>query len=454
MTEVVKILNLQREFFNSSQSKDINYRKAQLHNLLKTIYKYEEDILLALKKDLSKSSFESYETEVGLVINELKFMIKNLRKFSKDAYVKTPIAHFPSRSKIYREPYGIVLIISPWNYPFQLTMMPLIGAIASGNCVVIKPSEYSINTSKIIEKIIKEIFSSKYVHLFNGGKEISEELLSNKFDYIFFTGSVSVGKIVMKKAAENLTPVTLELGGKSPCIVDNTVNVNLVAKRIVWGKLLNAGQTCVAPDYILVHKSIKIELIEGIKRNIEEFYGKRPEENEEYPKIINKKHFDRLKELIDKENNVYGGKCNKDTLKISPAIIANATWESESMKEEIFGPIIPIIEYENLETIAQEINKREKPLALYLFTTSIKNENYIMKNISFGGGCINDTVIHLANHHLPFGGVGESGIGCYHGKRSFDTFSHSKGVLKKSNILDIPLRYPPFKNLSLLKKIY
>lgn len=454
MLDSNKIINEQRDFFNSGCSKDINFRIKYLKKLLNTINLYQDEILFALNKDLSKSSFEAYEAEVSLVIMELNYMIKNLKNLSKGHRVKTPLVHFPSRSKIYKEPYGVTLIISPWNYPFQLAMIPLIGSVAAGNCVLLKPSEYSVYTSEIISKIIKETFNENHVTTVIGDSIFSQKLLDNKFDYIFFTGSPSVGRIVMKKAAEHLTPTTLELGGKSPCIVDETADVKLASKRIIWGKLLNAGQTCVAPDYILIHKTKKEELIKYLKQYITEFYGSSPENNLDYPKIINKKHFDRLLNIIQSETNVYGGNANYENLKIAPAIIANANWNSFVMKEEIFGPIIPIIEFDSINSIITEVNNREKPLALYLFTTSKENENLITKNISFGGGCINDTIIHLANHNLPFGGVGGSGMGNYHGKYSFDTFSHTKSILKKSNFIDIPLRYPPFKNLNLLKAAF
>ncbi len=418
------------------------------------IKKHENEIMSALKLDLNKSEFEAYETEIGIVLEEIKYVIKHLSNWTRPKRVKTPLMHFPSSSVLYTEPYGVVLIMSPWNYPFQLAMVPLVGALAAGNTCVLKPSEYSFHTSEMIEKIMKEVFREEYVAVVRGGREANKSLLDEKFDYIFFTGSPQVGKSVMESAAKHLTPVTLELGGKSPCIVDETANLKLAAKRIVWGKFLNAGQTCVAPDYVLVHKRIKDELIIEMKKYITVFYGKDPLQSEHYPKIINQKHFERLLSLIENSKIVTGGGCNKDSLQIAPTILDHVTWENAVMKEEIFGPLLPILQFERLSDALAAIRERPKPLALYFFTTSKKRERYVMKNASFGGGCVNDTVIHLTNPNMPFGGVGESGMGRYHGKNSYDTFTHQKGVIKKSNLLDINLRYPPFENhLSILKKI-
>ncbi|WP_331618267.1 aldehyde dehydrogenase family protein [Serpentinicella sp. ANB-PHB4] len=344
--------------------------------------------------------------------------------------------------------------MSPWNYPFQLTIAPLIGAIAAGNCSIIKPSEYATNTSEIIDKLISKNFDEAYISVIKGGREANKSLLAEKFDYIFFTGSVQVGKVVMEAASKHLTPVTLELGGKSPCIVDETANIDLASKRIVWGKFLNAGQTCVAPDYLMVHSSVKEKLINKMKDHITEFYGLSPCSNKEYPKIINDKHYNRLRTLLNEENIVFGGQFNDKTNQISPTILDNVTIDSAVMKDEIFGPILPVIEFENINEVVSRVNKKPKPLALYYFSNDIKRQKHIINNISYGGGCINDTIVHLATPHMPFGGVGDSGIGGYHGKASFDTFSHKKSILKKSNLVDIPLRYPPYKNkLKLIKKI-
>lgn len=453
MNSIKTIINNQKLYFSKEKTRDISFRKKQLEKLYKSIKQHENEILIALKSDLNKSAFEAYETEIGMVYEELKFMLKNIKNFSKPRRIKTPLMHFPSKSYQYQDPYGCVLIMSPWNYPFQLTLVPLIGAIAAGNCAVVKPSNYAKETSRVILKILSE-FPQEYIAVVEGGRDVNNALLEEKFDYIFFTGSPLVGKLVMEKAAQHLTPMTLELGGKSPCIIDETAKIDLAAKRVTWGKLLNSGQTCVAPDYIIVHESIKNEFINALKKYIEVFYGKNPEKNPEYPKIINKIHFDRLSELINNSENVYGGKTNSETYQIAPAIIDNCQWDSLVMKDEIFGPILPIISYNDLDEIIKQINSRPKPLALYCFTESKTIENKVLKSVLYGGGCINDTVLHLANPYLSFGGVGESGLGKYHGKESFYTFSHTKSVLKRGTSSDINLRYAPYKdNLKLIKKI-
>lgn len=444
------ILLKQRNFFASNKTKDINFRKKQLKKLYYVVKKYEKKLLDALNKDLNKSEFEAYMSEVGFVLSEIRYIEKNLKKWSKAKKVRTPLTQFPGKSYIYSEPYGVCLIISPWNYPFQLTIAPLVGAIAAGNCAIIKPSEYSFNTSKIISMIIKECFDDKYISVIEGGGEVSQSLLKQKFDYIFFTGSEFVGKIVMEAAAKHLTPVTLELGGKSPCIVDGTAKLKLAAKRIIWGKFLNCGQTCVAPDYLLVAKSVKDELINYLKIYINQLF---PFPNEYYPKIINKKHYNRLLSLMDSGTIIIGGKGRSDFNQIEPTILDNVSWDSKIMHEEIFGPILPIITFDTISGVIEKIKNRPKPLALYVFTNSKNNEQLILNNISYGGGCINDTIVHLASPYLPFGGVGNSGIGSYHGKASFDTFSHYKSIMKRPNRLDINLRYPPFnKPLNILKK--
>lgn len=443
----------QREFFSAGKTRDIQFRIAMLHRLRDAIKKHECEIMAALKLDLNKSEFEAYATEIGLVLEEIKYVVRHLPAWARPRRVKTPLMHFPSSSVLYTEPYGVALVMSPWNYPFQLAMVPLIGALAAGNTCVLKPSEYSFHTAEIIEKIIGEVFREEYVAVVRGGREANKSLLDEKFDYIFFTGSPQVGRTVMEAAAKHLTPVTLELGGKSPCIVDETANIALAAKRIVWGKFLNAGQTCVAPDYVMAQASVKDKLIMEMKKYIALFYGENPLQSGEYPKIINKKHFERILGLLEGGHVLAGGESNQDTLQIAPAILDHVTWESPVMQEEIFGPVLPVMEFQSLSDALAAVRDRPKPLAFYLFTTSKQNETYAMQNASFGGGCVNDTIIHLTNPHLPFGGVGESGMGQYHGKNSYDTFTHQKGVIKKSNLLDIPLRYPPFKNhLSILKK--
>ena len=453
MKDLNQLVQNQRNFYNSGVTKTINFRKKQLLLLKNTILKNIDDISLALKKDLNKSDFESYETEIGIVLDEIGTMTKHLKKYSSKKRVSTSLMHFPSKSYIIKEPYGIALIISPWNYPFQLSIAPLIGAIAAGNCAVIKPSEHSVNTSHILQKLISENFDENYITVIQGDVETNKKLLEIKFDIIFFTGSVKVGKIVMSQASKHLTPVILELGGKSPCIVDETANINLSAKRIIWGKGVNAGQTCVAPDYILVHSSVKNQLLTSLKKNIIIMYGDNSEMNKEYPKIINTINYNRISELIKSGEVYYGGKQNANTNQTSLAILDKVKWADKIMEEEIFGPILPIISYDSLDEEIKKINSKPKPLALYLFSTSKKTKKLVTTNVSYGGGCINDTLIHFVSS-LPFGGVGDSGIGSYHGKTSFDVFSHEKGIIEKSILIDIPLRYPPFKNnLKLLKRI-
>lgn len=402
----------------------------------------------ALKTDLQKSEFEAYTTEIGFVLEEIRFTLKHLKKWSKPKRVKTPITHFGAKSYVVKEPYGVAFIIAPWNYPFQLAIAPLIGAIAAGNCAVIKPSELTPTTSSLLNELIRSTFPPDYITVIEGDATTSQALLENEFDYIFFTGSVHVGKIIMKAAAKHLTPVTLELGGKSPCIVHHDANVTLAAKRIVWGKLLNAGQTCVAPDYLLVHEQIKEALIAAIVTVIHDFYGKDVLTASHYPKIINLHHLQRLQNMLTASTGtvIFGGNVDQATNRIEPTLITNVEWNDAAMEEEIFGPILPIITYSNIEDIIAEIKKRSKPLALYMFTEDRWLSKKIMYDLSFGSGCINDTVFQIANPHLPFGGVGTSGTGSYHGKKSFEEFSHEKSVLKQTTFFDIPLRYPNVKN--------
>lgn len=448
------ILEKQQLFFRSGKTKDVSFRIQQLQKLKDEIKKKESEILLALKQDLNKSTFESYISEISIVLEQIDYFIKNTKKLSRPKRVKTQVAHFPSVSKIYKEPYGVVLIMAPWNYPFQLALAPLVGAISSGNCAVVKTSAESPYVGGIVKEIIEDIFGMEYVAVVEGDKGVSESLLEQKFDYIFFTGSVRVGKIVMAAAAKNLTPVTLELGGKSPCIIDETANIALAAKRIAWGKFINAGQTCVAPDYVMIHASVEQEFLQQFTFYVDKFYSKEPHNNPEFPKIINRKHFDRIVNLINTNEVYYGGHTNATTNQIAPTIIINPDLNSELMQEEIFGPILPILTFTDISQAFNLVVDRPKPLALYLFTTSQQIKKHVSENISFGGGCINDTIIHLGNNNLPFGGVGESGISNYHGKYSFETFTHTKGILEKGNWLDINLRYPPYKgDLSLIKRI-
>ncbi|MGL4772171.1 MAG: aldehyde dehydrogenase [Clostridium sp.] len=456
MESISKVVCEQKKYFYNGNTRNIEKRKQVLKNLKIEIKKREDDILNALFKDLGKSNFEAYATEIGIVYDEINIMIKNLNKWSKRERVKSSIVHFPSKNYIYKEPYGIALIIGPFNYPFQLTISPLIGAIGAGNCAVIKPSEYSMNTSIIIEEIISKVFEEEYVKVVepSRGKELVEELLDQAFDYIFFTGSVRVGKIVMEKAAKKLIPLTLELGGKSPCIVDKDANLKLSAKRIVWGKLINAGQTCVAPDYLFVHEEIKGELLKFIVEEIKEQYGECINKNEDYPKIISEREVERLVRYFDGGNIYFGGEYSIKDKYIQPTILTDIREDALVMEEEIFGPIIPVITFKNIKEAIDEVNKREKPLALYYFSENKESIEFILKNTTSGGVTINDTIIHVASSHLPFGGVGTSGMGAYHGKASFDTFTHRKSVLKRGTFMELPIRYAPFKNkISLLKKV-
>lgn len=448
------IVQAQRTFFASNQSKDLAWRVQKLEALKASIHLHEEDILAALQADLGKAAFEGYATELGLVKDELGYALKHVRRWARPRRVPTPLAHLLSTSKIYSEPYGVVLVMAPWNYPFLLSMAPLIGALAAGNCFLLKPSDYAPHTARLLKTIIEEVFDPQCGAVILGGREQNKQLLSEQFDYIFFTGSTGVGKVVMESAARHLTPLSLELGGKSPCIVDESANIALAAKRIVWGKFINAGQTCVAPDYLYVHQSIKPQLIAQMQGWITKFYGAEPLKNEELPKIINQKHFDRLLGLMAGERVLAGGQSDSKTLKIVPTLLDGITWDSPVMQEEIFGPILPVMSYQHLDQVIPRIKAGERPLALYLFTTRKEQEQRILRELSYGGGCINDCLIHLATPHLPFGGAGASGMGAYHGKHSFDTFSHQKSVMKKSNLFDVFIRYAPYKNkISLLKKV-
>lgn len=451
---VHNILKSQKKFFNSDITKDVEYRIKTLKKLHLAIKKYDSEIIEALRLDLGKPEFEGYATEVGYTLQSITYFIKNIKKWAKDKRVRTPIHQTLSKSYIRYEPYGAVLIIGPYNYPFQLLIEPLVGAIAAGNTVVLKPSEFTANTERIVKKIVKEVFNEEYVSVVCGGKEETQALIHANFDYIFFTGSVRVGKIVMEAAAKNLIPVTLELGGKSPAIVHKDSNVKIAARRIAWGKFINTGQTCIAPDYVYVHKQIKDEFIGHLKSTISEFYGKNVKENKDYGKIVNDHHFDRLIKLINQDKVVIGGEHAKESLHISPTVMTDVTWKDAVMEEEIFGPILPILEYDLEDEIISQIKSKSKPLALYVFSEDKEFQNKIINKISFGGGCINDTISHVATHHMPFGGVGSSGIGHYHGKYSFETFSNKKGILKKSTFFDMKLIYPPYKDkVNLVRKI-
>ncbi|MGE6354215.1 aldehyde dehydrogenase [Flavobacterium sp. NPDC079362] len=433
---------------------DIGYRRETLKKLLYNIQKSEDLIVKALYDDFKKPEFEAVLTETNYVISELKDTIKNINKWAKRKRVFPSLLNFPSTDYIFKEPYGNVLVIAPWNYPFQLALCPLISAVAAGNRVVLKPSELTPHTSAIIAKIIEKTFHVNHVEVFEGGVEVSNKLLAQRWDYIFFTGSVSVGKIVAKAAAENLTPITLELGGKNPCVIDETANLKLAAKRIVWGKFINAGQTCIAPDYILIQKNMKVNFITFLIEEIIKAYGKKMDKSPDFARIINTKNWLRLASMIEPEKVIFGGETDANELYISPTLIEEPALESPVMNEEIFGPILPILTYETQTDIDTIINRYEKPLAFYIFSENKSFAKKLIKTYSFGGGCINDTVIHFSNKRLPFGGVGYSGMGAYHGQLSFDVFSHHKAVVKKGNWLDLPMRYAPYKGkLSSIKKV-
>ncbi len=454
MNEIRNILTAQQQFFKSGRTKNLDFRLENLKRLKKGIIQNETAIGEALKKDLSKSSYESYLTEVGVVLAEIRLASRHLKSWARPRRVKTPFYLWFASSRIYCEPYGRALIIAPWNYPFLLSISPLIGSIAAGNCNVLKPSEYAPHTAAIMTEIMASHFDSRYLAVIEGDGHTGEALLKERFDYIFFTGSVTVGKTVMSAAAKYLTPVTLELGGKNPCIVDQDVNLDPTARRIVFGKFINAGQTCVAPDYLLVHQSNKQKLLDLIRKYLNLFYGESPRKSPDFARIINRRHFNRLRALLEKGDVIIGGQSDPQDLYIAPTVISNLSWDDPVMQDEIFGPILPVLEFEDLSEVISSLNSRPKPLALYVFSNQPENYQKVIDEVSFGSGCINDTVVQFANPHLPFGGVGSSGMGGYHGKASFDNFSHPKSILKKSFTFDPPLRYPPYKNkLSILKKI-
>ncbi|MCF6128995.1 aldehyde dehydrogenase [Flavobacterium sp. AS60] len=433
---------------------DISYRKQSLLKLLNCVQLHEQEIIQALHDDFKKPAFEAVASETSYILSELNHTIKNINKWAKPQLVLPSLLNFPSTDYIYKEPYGKVLIIAPWNYPYQLALCPLISAVAAGNQVVVKPSELTPNTSKIVAKIIRETFDENHVKCVEGGVETAQQLLAQCWDYIFFTGSVAVGKIVAKVAAENLTPVTLELGGKNPCIIDATANIKLAAKRIVWGKFFNAGQTCIAPDYLLVSNKIKNAFIEALKTEITAAYGENPETSPDFARIINGKNWKRLALMLKDENVIAGGQINETDFYIAPTLINEPALDSEIMKEEIFGPILPVLSFENEADLASVISRYEKPLSLYIFSNDKSFAKRIIQNHAFGGGCINDSVVYFSNKRLPFGGVGHSGIGSYHGQFSFNTFTHRKAIVKKANWLDIPIRYAPYNiKINILKKI-
>jgi aldehyde dehydrogenase (NAD+) len=457
LPDISKIVSLQKSYFQCGFTGKIKFRQTALDKLFKAVKEFEPEIFAALHTDLGKSDFEAFATEVGMVLDDIAYMRRNVAKLSSRKSVSISKNNFPAKGYIYPEPYGSVLIFSAWNYPFQLMLGPLAAAIAAGNCVVLKPSEHAPATAAVITKIIAGLFEPQHIAVINGDADTGRKLLAEKFDYIFYTGSSAVGRMVMHAAAENLTPVTLELGGKSPCVVDADACLELAAKRIVWGKFLNAGQTCVAPDYLYVHSSVKTALLEKMRHYIREFYGENPAASPDYPRIVNERHFNRLAALMNRGNIVCGGEKDLGKRYIAPTIIDGITKDDPVMREEIFGPILPVMEFKEIHEVVDFINSRPKPLALYYFSRNKLNKKLLVSRTSSGGMCVNETVTHLINSSMPFGGVGESGMGAYHGKAGFDTFTHYKPVMSKSNLFDIPLRYPPYtgwkmKLLRLLSK--
>lgn len=454
--EVNERLAQTKSFFSTQATLPLAFRIEQLEKLRNAIVEKEQILLKALQKDLGKHPFESYASEIGFVLQSIRHTIKHLKKWMKPKKVRSTWSLFPSKGEILNEPYGTVLIIGPFNYPFQLLIEPLIGAIAAGNCAILKPSELVPTVSVVVTEKINTTFEPAYISSVEGGVETNQALIHANFDYIFFTGSTKVGKIVMEAAAQHLTPVTLELGGKSPVIIDETANLTIAAKRIIWGKTLNAGQTCVAPDYIMVHESVKESFIVEMKKTLVNYFGETIEDKEDFGRIVSERHFLRLREMleVDRKAILFGGKSNRDTRFIEPTIL-DATWDSATMQEEIFGPILPILTYKELEKAIESIRKLDKPLALYLFTNNKETETKVLRAISSGGVCINDVLTHIVPPNLPFGGVGASGMGAYHGEYSFTTFSHQKSILRKSTRVDIPILYPPYteKKEKMIRKV-
>lgn len=443
-SEIEAVLERQRKYFSTGLTLPVAARKKALKNLLCALEQKEDLLTNALTQDLGKSRQEGYMSEIGLVKSEIRFLLRHVGGYAREHRVHTPLAQFISRSYVKPTPYGTVLVMSPWNYPVLLTLDPLADALAAGNTVILKPSAYAPATAEALRQIIGECFPPQYVTVVTGGRKENSCLLECRFDYIFFTGSKTVGREVMRKAAERLIPVTLELGGKSPCIVDETANIPLAARRIVFGKFINCGQTCVAPDYVYCAESIKDTLLEELKKQIRKQYGQKPLQNPAYGKLINRKHFDRVSGLIDQNKVICGGETDSDRLKIAPTVMDHVTWEDAVMGEEIFGPVLPVLTYKSLESAAEKINSMNSPLALYLFSSDRGHIGFVKERIPYGGGCINDVLIHLATSEMGFGGVGESGMGAYHGRRGFDTFTHEKSIVDKKTFFDMPMRYQPY----------
>jgi aldehyde dehydrogenase (NAD+) len=453
--DVSKILSRMRQYFNSGLTRPVSFRIEQLKNLKKTIRSHEDEIIQALRMDMKKPPFESYASEIGFLYLEIEYAIRHVRSWARPKRVSTPVIHFLSSSMVHQEPYGVALIIGPWNYPLQLVIAPLIGAMAAGNCALIKPSELAPATSSVIKRIAEAQFNPDYIKVIEGGIDVTQDLLTEKFDYIFYTGGTAVGRIIMEAAAKHLTPVTLELGGKSPCIVDQETNLHYTVKRIAWGKFFNAGQTCIAPDYCLVHAAIKEAFLKEMIRTLLSFYGEDPSRSPDYARIINEKHFQRLERLLNDGEKVFGGRRDRTTLYMAPTLIDRVTLEDNIMKEEIFGPLLPVMSYDHLDDAITIVNSLPRPLALYYFSDNKAHQQKALSEMTSGGGCINDTVSHIGSQTMPFGGVGNSGMGAYHGRYSFDTFSHPRGILKRSNLFDMALRYPPYKNnVKILKWLF
>lgn len=451
ISNIKSVIDKQRDFFESNATRDIDFRIEQLKKLKKAIQENEENIYEALNADFKKSKFESFATEIGVLYEEISCMLKNVKKWATPELVKDTIANFPSRNYIYQDPYGVTLIIGAWNYPLQLTLAPVIGAIAAGNTCIIKPPRAAIHTYHVIEKIIQSTFNENFLAVLDEHSD-NNEMLSYRYDYIFFTGGVEIGKTIARAAAEFLTPITLELGGKSPCIVDKQSDVETAAKRIAWGKFLNGGQTCVAPDYLLLHDAVKEKFYKAFANSVKEFYGSNPQDSADYPRIINDRHFHRLAALIKDGEIIVGGQTDADTRYIAPTLIEIDSLEHPLMNDEIFGPILPVLTIQSIDEAISIVKQFEKPLAFYIFSNNYANQQKCLNTVQFGGGCVNDTVSHFINDGLPFGGVGNSGVGAYHGKFSFDTFTHKKGVCHKVTWPDVPLRYPPYNGKLMLVK--
>ncbi|HMX60527.1 MAG TPA: aldehyde dehydrogenase [Chitinophagales bacterium] len=453
ISAIKSTIDKQRDYFESNATRDVDFRIQQLKNFKKALQHHESAIFEALQADFRKSNFETYATELGIIYDEVNCMLKHVKKWATPELVKDSIVNFPSRNYIYHDPYGVCLIIGAWNYPLQLTLAPVVGAIAAGNTCIIKPPRAAIHTYHIIEKIISDTFNDNYIAVLDEHSD-NAEMLAHRYDYIFFTGGVEIGRTIARAAAEFLTPTTLELGGKSPCIVDKHADIEVAARRIAWGKYLNGGQTCVAPDYLLLHESVKEKFYKAFTKTVKEFYGNNPQDSADYPRIINDRHFKRIAAMITDGNIIVGGKTDAETRYISPTLIEIDSLAHPLMNDEIFGPVLPVLTINSIDDAIHIIKQYEKPLAFYLFSNNYSNQQKYLQTIQFGGGCINDTISHLANHELPFGGIGNSGSGAYHGKASFDTFSHKKSICHKVTWPDVPLRYPPYNGkLMLIKQV-